>query len=53
MAKKTFYIPDDDVPVVDRAIKLIPFYEDSSLSSRIVEFAREVVEKYDGKRRLK
>lgn len=44
----TLYANDKDRAVIDRAMKLLAWHEDKSMSQFLVEQAKAIVQKYDG-----
>lgn len=50
MAKNlTLYVHERDMPVVQRAMKLLEFHQDKSLSVATVEMCMKIVKRYDSK----
>lgn len=47
MANLTLYIKEEDYPVIKRALKLMRFHEDESISSFVTKKCKDIVKKYD------
>lgn len=48
MDNRSIYIKDENKAIIERAIKLLAFYEDKNLADFVYEQCKRIVEKYDG-----
>jgi hypothetical protein len=47
MGNKTIYVKPEDEAVVARAVKLLAFHEDKSLSALLADECRKIVQRYE------
>jgi hypothetical protein len=47
MGNKAFYVKPEDEAVVARAVKLLAFHEDKSLSALVADDCRKNVQRYE------